>query len=211
MTSERTPATYEVFLKDGCGRCAFWKTPQCKVHRWESELNALRALLLACGLDEAIKWSMPCYTWQGKNVVMLAAFKNYVALSFFEGHRLNDPKGILIRPGENSHSIRQLRFTDLPSVHKQKKDIMACLREAISISSNAEKPPASPRQETPRPIEFTEALEKSKRLKAAFDKLTPGRQRGYMLYFSSAKQSATRISRIQKCIPRILDGKGMDD
>lgn len=198
------------YLTEGCGRCKLFQTPLCKVHKWTEELVLLRSIILQAGLIEELKWSMPCYTLNGKNILMLAAFKDYCSLSFFKGSLLKDELSLLISPGENSNAIRQFRFNDAKQIIKIKKTILQFINEAIAIEESGAKiiPAKSKNEITP---ELQDAFSHNPKLEIAFYKLTPGRQRGYLIYFSDAKQSATRTSRIQKYTPKILAGKGFHD
>ena len=198
------------YLTEGCGRCKLFQTPNCKVHLWSEELLLLRSIILQTGLTEELKWSMPCYTLNGKNILMLAAFKDYCSLSFFKGSLLKDELSLLISPGENSNAIRQFRFNDAKQIIKIKKTILQFINEAIAIEESGAKiiPAKSKKEIIP---ELQDAFSHNSKLEIAFYKLTPGRQRGYLIYFSDAKQSATRTSRIQKYTPKILAGKGFHD
>jgi len=199
------------YLTEGCGRCKLFQTPQCKVHKWTSELHYLRQIILKSELQEELKWSMPCYSINGKNVVMLCAFKEYVSLSFFKGALLTDEKKLWISPGENSNSTRQFRFTNLTQIKKVEKFITQYIKEAIAIEISGKKV-ISPSEKSMTILpELKQVFDQDKKLESAFYALTPGRQRGYLLYFSGAKQSSTRMSRIQKYSPKILSGKGFHD
>lgn len=198
------------FLDAGCGRCDFYNTPRCKVNKWRSELIALRNILLSLPLREEVKWSMPCYTYNGKNIVMLSAFKDYCALSFFKGALLKDGHQVLIRPGENSRVARMMRFTGISEIRKLETAIQSYILEAIELENSGAKVKTENRELT-LPAELKEKFREDPQLKKAFAALTPGRQRGYVIYFSQPKQSATRIARIEKCIPLILQGKGLHD
>ncbi|MCS6974746.1 MAG: YdeI/OmpD-associated family protein [Cyclobacteriaceae bacterium] len=200
----------EHYLASGCGRCSYYNTPQCKVNTWRAELTALRNILLQTQLKEEIKWSMPCYTFNGKNVVMISAFREYCALSFFKGVLLKDPHGLLSKPGENSRIARVMRFTSLSDIKQKKSIIEAYIREAIELEKSGARIQAT--KNLPAiPDEFEQKMDENPKLKKAFEALTPGRQRGYILYFTQAKQTKTRLSRIKKCIPWILIGKGLQD
>ncbi|MBK9576828.1 MAG: YdeI/OmpD-associated family protein [Fibrobacterota bacterium] len=199
------------YLEIGCGRCALGGTPDCKVHTWTEPLKELRRIALSCGLTEELKWGMPCYTSQGKNIAMVVAFKEYCALSFFKGSLLKDPTSLLQSPGENSQSIRLARFTAVAEIKKRKAVLESYIREAIDLEKSGAKVAIKAVTDFVVPEEFQEALDSQSALKAAFDALTPGRRKAYLLHFSGAKQSATRRSRIEKCLPRILEGKGLDD
>ncbi|MHC2071132.1 YdeI/OmpD-associated family protein [Bremerella sp. T1] len=178
--------------------------------QWKSELTALRKILLASELTEDWKWRAPCYTLDGKNVAMLAAFKNDCVLSFFKGALLKDPEGILVKPGENSQSARVVRFTSNTQVKERKSALQMYLAEAAE-NERSGKQVATSNKADPYPAELTAKLDEDPQLKTAFEALTPGRQRAYVMFFSAAKQSKTRTTRIEKFVPRILDGKGMND
>lgn len=205
----KTAATY---FTTGCGRCPKGGTPDCKViSTWQAELAALRALVLASGLTEECKWGVPCYTFEGGNVVIIHSFKEYCGLLFFKGALLKDPKGILIQQTENVQAARQLRFTDVRDIVALKATITAYLQEAIAVEKAGLKVSMKPTAEFAMPEEFQAKLDASPALKTAFEALTPGRQRGYLLHFAAAKQSKTREARIEKCTPQILNGKGLLD
>jgi uncharacterized protein YdeI (YjbR/CyaY-like superfamily) len=201
----------DTYFTAGCGRCAKGGTPACKVNTWAAELAALRVLVLEAGLAEECKWGVPCYTFAKGNVVIIHSFKEYCALLFFKGALLKDPKGILIQQTENVQSARQLRFTDVRDIVKLKATIKAYLQEAIAVEKAGLKVSMKPTVEFAMPEEFQAQLDKSPALKTAFEALTPGRQRGYLLHFAAAKQSKTREARIEKCTPQILNGKGLLD
>ncbi|MEZ4945633.1 MAG: DUF1801 domain-containing protein [Cyclobacteriaceae bacterium] len=181
-----------------------------KESKWQKEYAQLRSILLACGLSEELKWGKPCYTFDGNNVVLIHGFKEYCALLFHKGALLKDTHGILVQQTENVQSARQIRFTHLKEIVKIKATLKAYVYEAIEIERAGLKVKMKKTAEFPMPLEFKEAL-KDRELKAAFEALTPGRQRGYLLYFSQAKQSKTRIARIEKSIPDIFDGKGYNE
>ena len=181
-----------------------------KESKWQKEYAHLRSILLACGLSEELKWGKPCYTFDGNNVVLIHGFKEYCALLFHKGALLKDTHGILVQQTENVQSARQIRFTHLKEIVKIKATLKAYVYEAIEIERAGLKVKMKKTTEFPMPLEFKEAL-KDRELKAAFEALTPGRQRGYLLYFSQAKQSKTRIARIEKSIPDIFDGKGYNE
>jgi uncharacterized protein YdeI (YjbR/CyaY-like superfamily) len=170
----------------------------------------LRKLALQCGLVEELKWSHPCYTHEKKNIFLLTAFREYVALAFFKGALLKDKQGILLAPGENSHYIRQLRFTSVKNILKTEDIIKAYMFEAIEIERSGLKVPPTKYKES-MPEELQNALALDPQLTTAFYNLTPGRQRGYILYFSGARYSKTRESRIEKCREKILKGEGIND
>ncbi len=178
---------------------------------WQEERKNLRALLLDCRLDEEVKWGKLCYLFQNNNVAVIFGMKAYCALGFFKGSLLEDPKGILVAPGEHSQAMRQIRFTQARDIHEQENTIRAYIQDAIELEKAGAKVDFSEKHELEYPEELQVALAGNVALKTAFEALTPGRKRGYILHFSGAKQSSTRASRIEKCIARILDGKGMHD
>ena len=179
--------------------------------RWQAEMTALRALLLDCPLTEDLKWGVPCYTLDGKNVVLIHAFKEYCALLFHKGALMKDPDGVLIQQTDNVQSARQIRFASLDEIHRMQNLLKSYVHEAIDVEKAGLKVVHKTVAEFAMPEEFKAALAADDTLKSAFEALTPGRQRGYLLHFSSAKQSATRESRIEKCRPKIMAGKGLDD
>jgi len=207
----KKPIDVQGYLKDGCGRCPLGGTPECKVHDWQSELITLRELMLQCGLDEQIKWSVPCYSHLGKNIAVVAALKDHCTLSFFKGSGLDDPDAILERPGQNTQSAKLIRFTSVSQIKKLSSRIKSFVQAAIELEKSGYKPPSSPPAQMEWPQELIKIFESDSRFRDAFDSLTPGRQRGYLLFFNAAKQSKTRIDRIQKNRERILDGHGLHD
>ena len=178
---------------------------------WVEEFKALREIILECGLDEDLKWGQPCYAEGGKNVILMHGFKEYCAVLFPKGVLLKDPKGILIQQTKNVQSARQIRFTSLKEITKLKKTIKAYVFEAIEVERAGLTATFKKPEEFEMAEEFASKLAKSARLKKAFGALTPGRQRGYLLYFAQAKQAKTREARVEKYIPKILDGQGLDD
>lgn len=178
---------------------------------WRKELEQLRMIVLDCGLDEEFKWGVPCYTFQKRNVVLMHVFKEYCALLFFKGALLSDPEGILVQQTKNTQSSRQIRFTDAREIVEMTDIIKAYILEAIEVEKAGLKVEFKETAEFDMPEEFRVRLDGSAELRTAFEALTPGRQRGYLLYFSAAKQSRTRESRIDKYIQQILDGKGLND
>ncbi len=202
--------TVDNYLINGCGRCPLGRTPDCKVHQWTEELERLRTITRDCGLTEEAKWGVPCYTFQGKNIALISAFKDHCSISFFKGALLRDTKGLLVKSGPNSQAARLLKFTEIEKIKKLEADIKAYIYEAIEVEKaglrvNFRKNPE------PMPEELKNQFEKDPVLKTAFEALTPGRQRGYILYFSAPKQSKTRNARIEKCIGKILNGEGLHD
>jgi uncharacterized protein YdeI (YjbR/CyaY-like superfamily) len=199
------------YLESGCGRCSLGGTPQCKVHRWHDELLALRALLQDTELEESIKWGMPCYVFQGKNVAMMAAFKDYCCLSFFKGALLDDPEGILVFAGQDSQVGKQFRFTSVEVLAAVAETLRNYIAEAIQVEISGKKVARKPIEVRTIPDELVLRFREAPELEAAFRALTPGRQRAYLLHFSGAKQSATRVARIAKCEYLILAGKGLNE
>ena len=187
-----------------------YDTPKCKVLTWKEELTLLRALLVETPMKEESKWDSPCYTYNDGNVLMIQSFKTYCALMFFKGSLLKDPKGLLVKPGENTQGAMQVRFTDASQIKNSLKALKAIIDDAIEVEKKGLR--IQNVKETIDLIpELKEAFKKNPSLEKAFQSLTPGRQRGYHIYFSQAKQSNTRTSRIHKYTPHILAGKGMQD
>jgi uncharacterized protein YdeI (YjbR/CyaY-like superfamily) len=179
--------------------------------RWQEELEKLRAIVLDSGLTEELKWGCPCYTFEKRNIVLIHVFKEYCALLFFKGALLKDPKGILVQQTENVQAARQLRFTNVREIGKMKSIVKTYIREAIEVEKAGLNVKLKKTSEFKMPEEFQNKLDKNPVLRKAFYALTPGRQRGYLLHFSSPKQSKTREARIEKYMPRILNGKGLND
>ena len=182
-----------------------------KTNNWQNEIKKLRTIILDCNLAEELKWGCPCYTFEKSNIILIHVFKEYCALLFFKGTLLKDTKGILIQQTENVQSARQVRFTNIQQIVKLELILKAYIYEAVEVEEAGLKVELKKTTEYSIPEEFQKQLNKKPALKKAFDALTPGRQRGYMLYFSAPKQSKTRESRIEKCMPQILDGKGLND
>lgn len=178
--------------------------------QWQSEIIKLRSVLLKTKLEENFKWSLPCYSYQEANVVIIQPFKSCLGLMFFKGSLLKDNKKILVSNGPNSQAGRRFEFTSATQIAKMESVIKAYIKEAIQIEQSGEKVEFKKKPQA-LPVELKDIFESNSKLKKAFNLLTPGRQRAYILFFSSAKQSTTRISRIQKCMPRILQGKGLTD
>ena len=179
--------------------------------RWQKELQQLRSIVLDCGLEEELKWGVPCYTFQKRNIVLIHTFKEYCALLFFKGALLNDAKGMLIQQTKNVQSARQIRFTNADEIVKKKAILKTYIYEAIEVEKAGLKLPLKKTSEYDIPAEFRNKLKKNPALKTAFKALTPGRQRAYILHFSAPKQAETRESRIEKSMPQILKGKGLND
>lgn len=182
-----------------------------RTNKWQQEVELLRMIILDTGLTEVLKWGCPCYTLDKKNIVLIHDFKEYCAVLFFKGALLKDPKKILIQQTKNVQAARQARFTSVTEIAKLEKTLKAYIKEAIVIEKSGQKVEMKKTTQFSMPEEFEKKLKKSAALKKAFSALTPGRQRGYLLYFSSAKQAKTREARIEKYVPQIMKGKGLED
>ncbi|MDX6289699.1 MAG: hypothetical protein QOH42_1498 [Blastocatellia bacterium] len=182
-----------------------------KAKKWHEEFEKLRMLMLDCGLTEELKWGCPCYTFEKTNIVLIHGFKEYCALLFFKGALLNDAKSILIQQTENVQAARQVRFTNIREIVKLRPILKAYIYEAIEVEKAGLKVNLKKTKEFDIPEEFQNKLNKTAALKKAFTALTPGRQRGYLLYFSQPKQSKTREARVEKSVQQILSGKGLND
>ena len=182
-----------------------------KEKKWQEEIKNLREIVLSCHLTEELKWGCPCYTYEKKNIVLIHVFKEYCALLFFKGALLKDTNKILVQQTENVQSARQIRFTGIREIIKLKKSLTKYVYNAIKVEESGERVQLKPTAKFNMPDEFKSKLEKNAKLNKAFNALTTGRQRGYLLYFSSAKQAKTREARIEKYLKQILDGKGLDD
>ncbi len=182
-----------------------------KAKKWQEEMEQLRAIILDCQLDEELKWGVPCYRFQATNIVLIHAFKEYCALLFFKGALLKDVKGILVQQTENVQAARQVRFTSVGKIKKLKSTLSAYIYEAIEVEKAGLKVNLKKTTEFKMPDEFKNKLAELPALKKAFHALTPGRQRGYLLHFAAPKQSKTREARVEKSIPQILSGKGLND
>jgi uncharacterized protein YdeI (YjbR/CyaY-like superfamily) len=182
-----------------------------RAKKWQEELKKLRMIVLDCQLTEDLKWGKPCYTFQESNILLIIGFKEYCALLFCKGALLNDADGILITPGENTQAARQIRFTDLRQIVEMEPILKGYIHDAIEVEKAGLEVNYKKNTELIYPEEFKNKLEINPALKTAFRALTPGRQRAYNLYFSAAKQSKTRASRVEKCMQQILNGKGLND
>ena len=182
-----------------------------KSKEWQEELQKLRAIILDCGLTEEVKWRVPCYTFEGANVLFIGRFKESCVLSFIKGVLLKDARCILIQQTENSQSVRVIRFSNVQQIVKLEPILKAYIHEAIAVERAGLKVKLKKTSEFKIPEEFQAKLDESAALKKAFAALTPGRQRAYLLHFSGAKQSKTRASRVEKWRQHILNGKGIDD
>ena len=190
------PTVHFYFQKDG---------------KWQTALEQLRTIVLDCGLTEELKWGCPCYTFQNSNIVLIHAFKEYCALLFFKGALLNDANGILIQQTDNVQAARQVRFTNIQEIIEQESTLKAYIYEAVEVEKAGLKVPLKKTAEFTMPEEFQNKLNELPVLKTAFNALTPGRQRAYLLHFSQPKQARTREGRIEKYMQQIMDGKGLND
>ncbi len=182
-----------------------------KPSNWQNEYTLLRKLILSCGLTEELKWGCPCYTNNKRNIVLIHGFKEYCALLFFKGALLNDASGKLLQQTGNVQSARQIRFTNVSDIIELNAILKAYIYEAIAVEEAGLKVALKNTDAYHIPEEFQQKLSALPTLKVAFEALTPGRQRGYLLHFAAPKQASTRIARIEKCIPAIMDGKGLND
>ncbi len=182
-----------------------------RVQKWREEFEKLRAIVLDCGLDEELKWGVPCYTFEGKNIVLIHGFKEHCAILFVKGALLKDAEGMLVIQTENTQSGRQIRFSRVREIAELEPILKAYILEAVEVEKAGLKVAHKNTSEFAVPAEFKNRLEENPALKTAFEALTPGRQRAYLLYFSAPKQSKTREARIDKCAPLIFAGKGLND
>jgi uncharacterized protein YdeI (YjbR/CyaY-like superfamily) len=182
-----------------------------KAKKWQEEYKQLRAIALDIELTEEFKWGKPCYTLDGNNVFLIHGFKDYCALLFHKGVLIKDPAGMLVAQTENTQATRQLRFTDAEEIEEMAHIIKAYIREAIEVEKSGLQVPYKETEEFDIPEEFQQILDEDPALRDAFEALTPGRQRGYLLYFAGAKQSKTRTARVERYIPLIMEGKGLND
>lgn len=197
MTSTKLSGKVDGFLK--------------KAQKWKEEFETLRSIILACDLTEDFKWMHPCYTYEDKNVVLIHGFKDYCALLFHKGALLADKHGLLIQQTENVQAARQIRFTSVHEIVELEPILKAYINEAIEVEKQGLEVSLKTHAEYNIPQELQIKFDESPDLKQAFEALTPGRQRAYLLYFTQPKQSKTVVSRIEKCTPLILDGKGLND
>jgi uncharacterized protein YdeI (YjbR/CyaY-like superfamily) len=182
-----------------------------KAEKWREELEKLRAILLGCGLTEELKWGKPCYTFEQKNVAIIYGFKENCAVGFFKGALLKDDHGVLIQPGENSQAMRFVKFSSLDEINAMETTLKTYIHEAIEVEKAGLQVDFKKSTEFIIPEEFQNRLDESPALKTAFEALTPGRQRAYVLYFSEPRQEKTRQARVEKYVQQILDGKGLND
>ncbi|MFN3530132.1 MAG: YdeI/OmpD-associated family protein [Bacteroidia bacterium] len=205
------PTNFEAYLRSGCGRCDFYDSPQCKVHPWHDLLQACRAVLRDCGLEENIKWGVPCYTHQGKNIVLLGALREAVSLGFMKGALLADDSGLLQKPGPNAHESRLIRLKGLTMLEQHLSTIKSLVYQAVEVEKAGLVVPKQSVADIAFPAELQSMFEADPAFEAAFYALTPGRQKGYLFHFNQAKQSQTRSQRIQKYLPQIMQGIGLHD
>jgi uncharacterized protein YdeI (YjbR/CyaY-like superfamily) len=182
-----------------------------KAGRWQQEITELRRIILDCHLVEDLKWGCPCYTFEDHNIVLIHVFKEYCAVLFFKGALLKDRKKVLIQQTKNVQAARQMRFTSVQEVKRRESTIRSYVFEAVEIEEKGLKVEKKTTKDYPIPEEFQHKLDADPKLRDAFSSLTPGRQRAYLFYFGQAKRSNTRAARVEKCLPRILSGKGLDD
>jgi len=199
------------YLASGCGRCDLFETPECKVHTWQEELRILRRIVRESGLEEELKWSQPCYTLNGKNVVLVSAFKGSPILSFCKGVLLPDPDQLLELPGANSHVGRVIRFEGAKQISELEPALKRLLVAAIEAEAAGLKVPRRATSDFEVPAELEEAFAEDPAFAEAFAALTPGRQRGYLIHFAGGKQSKTRTSRVLKSKEKVFEGKGLHD
>jgi uncharacterized protein YdeI (YjbR/CyaY-like superfamily) len=200
----------DAYLRDGCGRCEHYRTAACKVLRWTDLLKALRALVLASGLTEEMKWGSPCYTLDGRNVAMVVSFKDCCALQFFKGAALVGDEGLLESPGPNSRFARFLKFRSFDEFVARRDAAQRLLAQAIELERAGTKVVPSPEPE-PMPEELARRLGADEPLRHAFEALTPGRRRSHILHISGAKQTGTRERRVERCAEEILQGRGFNE
>lgn len=182
-----------------------------KADRWQKEVRLLRAIPLSCGLEEVLKWGCPCYAHEGRNVVLIHTFKDYCAFLFMKGALLEDPDGLLVQQTANVQAARQIRFTSVKDVKQRAAAVEDYVRRAIALEKAGVKVAMKTVKQFTVPAEFQARLDATPALKAAFDRLTPGRRKAYLLHFGGAKKAETREARIDKCLPAILQGRGLDD
>ncbi|NLR78164.1 YdeI/OmpD-associated family protein [Chitinophaga eiseniae] len=182
-----------------------------RAEKWQEEFEKLRNIILESQLTEGLKWGVPCYSFHDKNIILMHGFKDYCAVLFFKGALINDVHGVLIQQTDNVQAARQMRFTSMKDINKRKNILVNYIHEAIELEQSGAKVQYKKVTEYPVPEEFQQKLDTLPALRTAFEDLTPGRQRGYLLYFAAAKQSKTRASRVEKYMKHILAGKGLDD
>jgi uncharacterized protein YdeI (YjbR/CyaY-like superfamily) len=200
----------DLFIADGCGRCDYYATDKCKVRNWQLELEHVRQIMLETDLNEEIKWGVPVYTHNGKNIVIISALKDCVTFVFFKGVLLKDDAKILEKQGESVQSARILRFTSVDRIIALGSLLKEYVKEAVALEMSGAKVEFKKDLE-PVPQELEDKFEELPVIRDAFYALTPGRQRGYIIFFSQPKGAASRVSRIEKCIDKIMNGEGLND
>ncbi len=200
----------DLFIADGCGRCDYFATDQCKVRNWQIEIQHVRQIMLETNLVEEIKWGVPVYTLKGKNIVIVGVFKDFVSFGFFKGVLLSDPYHILEKQGQSVQSARIVKITSVQQVKNLADKLKEYVKEVIAIEASGAKVEFKKDLE-PIPAELEDKFEELPSLRDAFYALTPGKQRGYIIHFSQPKQSASKVSRIDKCIDKIMNGEGFHD
>lgn len=201
----------DLYLAEGCGRCARYQTSECSTQFWKEELKLLRKLALGAGLREELKWKHPCYTLEGKNIVLLGAFRERCAMTFFKGSIMSDPAQVLEFQGENSRVAKTFYVTSLDRLKQFESTLATYIQEAIELEKSGAVVPKSESGDQPIPEELAAKFDELPEFREAFYRLTPGRQRGYLIHFSQPKQSKTREARIEKSIDDIMVGKGFHD
>ncbi len=201
----------DAYLAEGCGRCPLGGTAACKVNTWRKELETLRAIVLNCGLVEELKWGVPCYTFDGNNIILLAAFKECCTISFLKGALLQDKNSILSKPGKNTQAARIVRFESVDEIIGIEAVLKSYIYAAIEIEKVGLKVNLKKITDFDVPEELQHKFEEMPALKTAFESLTPGRQRAYFLHISTPKQAQTRMARVEKCMAQILSGKGLNE
>jgi len=201
--------TLEEYYTQGCGRCSLGPTPECKAKKWFQEFELLRSILLDCPVQEDIKWGSPTYSYNGKNILIYGAWKEDCSLGFFKGSLLVDPENVLVSPGPNAEASKLLRFTSVDQIHAIEPLIRDFVYQAIELEKQGVKVVSKPVEDLHFPQELLDKFDENSAFKAAFDALTPGRKKGFLFHFNGAKQSATRTSRVEKCMPLIFEGKGL--
>lgn len=205
------PSHVSEYLSSGCGRCPLGRTPECKVHIWTEELILLRNILLNSELKEEIKWSIPCYTYGGKNILTLSAMKNGCVLGFFKGALIRDDYQLLTQQGLHSQASKVMKFVNVRQIKDAAPQILDFINQAIDIEKSGQKVASKSVSDYVFTEEMSQNMADDPEFQKAFYALTPGRQKGYLLYFSAPKSAASRISRIEKCKSKILEGKGFHD
>lgn len=207
----KNPLNVTEYLEIGCGRCPKGSTPDCKVHNWVPILKELRSTIQKTDAVEEIKWHVPCYTHKGKNIFILSAFKGYVSVEFMKGKLFKDNQKKLIQRTENSQSSRYLKFETIEEAKKSKQLLIDYIKEAIEIEESGQKIVLKKLEDYEVPFELTSEFKKDKKFAEAFEKLTPGRKRSYLLHFNGAKQSETKVNRIIKSKGNVFKGKGYNE